>query len=82
MAKKEYSIEELVNMKIFSIKEAQAYVEEKTGMGRTLFYECVRPHLHPKPLARNYRKEGHSRLVVAKKEVDKVIARMKRKMVD
>lgn len=83
MAKKnEYTEEELVNMKVFTIMQAQAYVEKKLGMGRALFFDCVRPLLNPKPVAKNYRKKKNAHLVVTKKEVDKVIARMKRKLVD
>lgn len=81
--KKDYTIEELVDMKVFTLKQAQVYVEEKTGMGRGLFWDCIRPELNPKPLARNYRKKKKkAHLVVLKKEVDKVIARMKLKLIE
>lgn len=83
MAKeKDYSIDELVEMEVFTIKQAQAYVEEKTGMGSGLFYDCVRPELEPKPIAKNYRKKKVSHLVVLKEDVDAVIARMKRKLIN
>jgi hypothetical protein len=78
---KKYTTQELVNMKVFTLQEARDYVKEKTGMGRGLFYDCVKPHLTFKPLATNVRKKRPSHLVVPKKEVDKVIARMKRKFV-
>lgn len=80
--KKEYTEEELVNMKVFTIGQAQAYVEKKLGMGRSLFFDCIRPQLSPKPVAKNFRKKKNAHLVVSKKEVDKVIAKMKRKLVE
>jgi hypothetical protein len=41
-----------------TIKQAQVYVEEKTGMRSSMFYECIQPLLHPKPIAQNFRNES------------------------
>jgi hypothetical protein len=83
MAKKEeYTTEELVDMKVFTIQEAREYVKEKTGMGAGLFRECVKPRLNFRPMAKNLKRKRHSHLVVPKKRVDEVIARMKRKLLD
>lgn len=79
---KEYTTEELVNMKVFTLKEARSYVEEKTGMGRGLFWRCIRPELEPKPMARDHRNKRPTRLVVLKKDVDRIIAKMKKKLLD
>jgi len=76
----DYTTEELVNMKVFTIQEAKDYVKEKTGMGGGLFRECVRPRLNFRPMAKNLKRKRPSYLVVPKKEVDKVIAQMKRNL--
>ena len=73
-------IETLINLEIMTIKQAQVYVEEKTGMRSSMFYDCVRPLLNPKPIAQNYRTNRPAHLVVKKEEVDKQIAIMKSKI--
>ena len=73
-------IETLVNLEVMTIKQAQVYVEEKTGMRSSMFYDCVRPLLNPKPIAQNYRTNRPAHLVVKKEEVDKQIAIMKSKI--
>jgi len=73
-------IENLINLEIMTIKQAQVYVEEKTGMRSSMFYDCVRPLLNPKPIAQNYRTNRPAHLVVKKEEVDKQIAIMKSKI--
>lgn len=75
-----YTTEELVNMKVFTIQEAKEYVKEKTGMGEGLFRECVRPRLNFRPMAKNLKRKRPSYLVIPKEEVDKVIAQMKRNL--
>lgn len=72
----------LINLEIFTMKQAQAYVEEKTGMRQSMFYDCVRPLLNPKPIARNFRTQRPGHLVVKKEEVDRVIAQMKSRVLD
>jgi len=82
MTKKDTTdIEYLVNLEVMTIKQAQVYVEEKTGMRSSMFYECVRPLLHPKPIAQNFRTNRPAHLVVKKEAVDKEIARMKSKII-
>jgi hypothetical protein len=78
MTKKDNTdIEYLVNLEVMTIKQAQVYVEEKTGMRSSMFYDCVRPLLNPKPIAKNFRTNRPAHLVVRKDDVDREIARMK-----
>ncbi|WP_069130772.1 hypothetical protein [Rhodohalobacter halophilus] len=82
MTKKDTTnIEYLVNLEVMTIKQAQVYVEEKTGMRSSMFYECVRPLLNPKPIAQNFRTNRPAHLVVRKEEVDKEIAKMKSRII-
>ncbi|MDZ7658011.1 hypothetical protein [Fodinibius sp.] len=46
---KKYTEEELVNMKVFTIGEAQAYVEKKLGMGRAYSLTVSGRYLIPSP---------------------------------
>ena len=73
-------IETLVNLEVMTIKQAQVYVEEKTGMRSSMFYDCVRPLLNPKPIAQNFRTNRPAHLVVRKEDVDQEIARMKQRV--
>lgn len=73
------TIEMLVNLEIMTIKQAQVYVEEKTGMRSSMFYDCVRPLLNPKPIAQNFRTNRPAHLVVRKDDVDQEIANMKKR---
>jgi len=75
-------IETLINLEIMTIKQAQVYVEEKTGMRSSMFYDCVRPLLNPKPIAQNYRTNRPAHLVVKKQDVDREIANMKKRVAD
>lgn len=78
MTKKDNTnIEYLVNLEVMTIKQAQVYVEEKTGMRSSMFYDCVRPLLNPKPIAQNFRTNRPAHLVVKKEDVDRQIASMK-----
>jgi len=82
MTKKDkIDIETLVNLEVMTLKQAQVYVEEKTGMRSSSFYDCVRPLLHPKPIATNFRTNRPAHLVIRKEDVDKEIAKMKRRIV-
>lgn len=82
MTKKDaIDIESLVNLEVMTIKQAQVYVEEKTGMRSSSFYNCVRPLLHPKPIATNFRTNRPAHLVVVKEDVDREIAKMKQRIV-
>ena len=47
----EKSMQEIIDREVMTIKEAQVYVEQKTGMKSSLFYDCVRPLLSPRPTA-------------------------------
>jgi hypothetical protein len=76
------TIEELVKLEVFTMKEAQVYVEEQTGMKKSMFYDCVRPLLKPKPIARNFRTQRPGHLVVKKSDVDRIIAQMKSKVLE
>lgn len=78
----EYTTEELIDLKVFTVKEAKEYVKEKTGMGEGLFKECIRPELKFYPMAINHKRQRYSHLVIPKKEVDKVIARRKRSLLE
>jgi hypothetical protein len=81
MTKKDtIDIESLVNLEVMTIKQAQVYVEEKTGMRSSSFYDCVRPLLHPKPIATNFRTNRPAHLVIRKDDVDREIAKMKRRI--
>ena len=81
MTKKDaIDIESLVNLEVMTIKQAQVYVEEKTGMRSSMFYDCVRPLLNPKPIAQNFRTNRPAHLVVRKEDVDQEIARMKQRV--
>ncbi|PWN06392.1 hypothetical protein [Rhodohalobacter mucosus] len=81
MTKKDNTdIEYLVNLEVMTIKQAQVYVEEKTGMRSSMFYDCVRPLLSPKPIAQNFRTNRPAHLVVRKEDVDEEIAKMKLKI--
>ena len=83
MTKKDaIDIESLVNLEVMTIKQAQVYVEEKTGMRSSSFYDCVRPLLHPKPIATNFRTNRPAHLVIRKEDVDRQIAKMKRRVFD
>ena len=73
-------IETLVNLEVMTIKQAQVYVEEKTGMRSSMFYDCVRPLLNPKPIAQNFRTNRPAHLVVRKEDVDREIAKMKQRV--
>jgi len=73
-------IESPVNLEVMTIKQAQIYVEEKTGMRSSGFYDCVRPLLHPKPIATNFRTNRPAHLVIRKEDVDRVIAKMKQRI--
>ncbi len=82
MTKKDRTdIEYLVNLEVMTIKQAQVYVEEKTGMRSSMFYDCVRPLLNPKPIAKNFRTNRPAHLVVRKEDVEQVIAQMKSCMI-
>jgi len=74
------NIEYLVNLEVMTIKQAQVYVEEKTGMRSSMFYDCVRPLLCPKPIAQNFRTNRPAHLVVKKVDVDLKIAEMKKRV--
>lgn len=63
-----------------TIKQAQVYVEEKTGMRSSMFYDCFRPLLSPKPIAQNFRTNRPAHLVVVKEDVDREIAKMKQRI--
>lgn len=76
------TIENLVNLEVMTIKQAQVYVEEKTGMRSSMFYDCVRPLLNPKPIAQNFRTNRPAHLVIKKADVDRQIADMKRRVTD
>jgi len=83
MTKKDnIDIEYLVNLEVMTIKQAQVYVEEKTGMRSSMFYDCVRPLLNPKPIAQNFRTNRPAHLVVRKEDVDREIANMKKRVVN
>jgi hypothetical protein len=75
------NIDYLVNLEVMTIKQAQVYVEEKTGMRSSMFYDCVRPLLNPKPIATNFRTNRPAHLVVRKEDVDREIAKMKRRII-
>jgi len=75
-------IEYLVNLEVMTIKQAQVYVEEKTGMRSSMFYDCVRPLLNPKPIATNFRTNRPAHLVVRKEDVNRQIARMKSRILN
>lgn len=78
MTKKDNNdIEHLINLEIMTIKEAQVYVEEKTGMRSSMFYDCIRPLLNPKPIAYNFRTNKPAHLVVKKSDVKNVVMKMK-----
>lgn len=72
--------EYLVNLEVMTIKQAQVYVEEKTGMRSSMFYDCVRPLLIAKPIAQNFRTNRPAHLVIRKEDVDREIANMKKRM--
>lgn len=76
----EYTTEELVELEVFTVKETKEYVKEKIGIGDSLFKECIRPLLTFYPMLLNYKRKRHSHLVIPKKEVDKVIARVKKRL--
>ena len=83
MTKKDaIDIDSLVNLEVMTIKQAHVYVEEKTGMRSSSFYDCVRPLLHPKPIATNFRTNRPAHLVIRKEDVDRQIAKMKRRVFD
>jgi len=46
-------------------------------MRSTMFYDCVRPLLSPKPNAMNFRTNRPAHLVIKKEDVDLIIAKMK-----
>lgn len=83
MSKKEVdtNIEYFVNLEVMTIKQAQVYVEEKTGMRSSMFYDCVRPLLKPKPIATNFRTNKPAHLVVRKEDVEREIAKMKSRII-
>ncbi len=82
MTKKDTTnIDYLVNLEVMTIKQAQVYVEEKTGMRSSSFYDCVRPLLKPMPIAKNFRTNRPAHLVVRKDDVDRQIADMKRRVI-
>jgi len=82
MTKKDnLNIDYLVNLEVMTIKQAQVYVEEKTGMRSSLFYDCVRPLLNPMPIAQNFRTNRPAHLVVRKEDVDREIAKMKSRVI-
>jgi len=82
MTKKDnLNIDYLVNLEVMTIKQAQVYVEEKTGMRSSMFYDCVRPLLSPKPIAQNFRTNRPAHLVVRKEDVDQEIAKMKSRVI-
>jgi len=76
------SIKDLLKLEIFTIKEAQVYVERHTGMKKSMFFDCVRPLLKAKPIAKNFRTLKPSHLVVKKSDVDQIIADMKSRIVE
>lgn len=82
MTKKDnLNIDYLVNLEVMTIKQAQVYVEEKTGMRSSMFYDCVRPLLNPMPIAQNFRTNRPAHLVVRKEDVDREIAKMKSRVI-
>lgn len=82
MTKKDnLNIDYLVNLEVMTIKQAQVYVEEKTGMRSSMFYDCVRPLLNPMPIAQNFRTNRPAHLVVRKEDVDQEIAKMKSRVI-
>ncbi|WP_020404452.1 hypothetical protein [Gracilimonas tropica] len=74
------SRQEVIDREVMTIKEAQVYVEEKTGMKSSLFYDCVRPLLFPRPMAINHRTNKPAHFVVAKEHVEQVIFSMKKQI--
>ena len=72
------TIQEVIDRELMTIKEAQVYVEEKTGMKSSLFYDCVRPELTPRPMAMNKRTNKPAHFVVTKDQVDQIIYNMKK----
>ncbi|WP_020404731.1 hypothetical protein [Gracilimonas tropica] len=74
------SMQEVIDREVMTIKEAQVYVEEKTGMKSSLFYDCVRPLLSPRPMAINQRTRKPAHFVVAKEQVEQVIFSMKKQI--
>jgi hypothetical protein len=59
MTKKDtIDIESLVNLEVMTIKQAQVYVEEKTGMRSSSFYDCVGPFYIQSPLQRTSGQTG------------------------
>jgi hypothetical protein len=73
-----FASKSLVNLEVMTIKQAQVYVEEKTEMRSSSFYDCLRPLLSPKPIAQNFRTNRPAHLVVRKEDVE--IAKMKKKI--
>lgn len=70
-------IQQVIDREVMTIKEAQVFVEEKTGMKSSLFYDCVRPLLTPRPMAMNQRTNKPAHFVVTKEQVEKVVYSMK-----
>lgn len=82
MNEQEYTDEEILNMEVLNKQEARAYVEKKTKMGRGLWEEEIRDRLNFRPMIKNFKRQRYSHEVVPKMEVDKLIIKLKKGLLD
>jgi len=78
MSIEEYTDEEILEMEFFTHQEAKNYVEDKLNAGVGLWYDCIRPMLNFRPMLKNFRRKKYAHEVVPKVEVDDLIIKYKK----
>lgn len=75
------SNKELLEMEIFTQKEAREYIKGQLKIGNTYYYQCVLPEIRQYfiPLAKNYQRKKAAMLRIRKEDLDRYIIRHKRK---
>ena len=73
---------ELLDMEIFTQKEAREYIKSQLKIGDTYYYQCVLPEIRNKfiPLAKNYLRSKAAMLRIRKDDLDDYIIQHKRRL--
>ncbi|TYP92072.1 hypothetical protein LX73_2318 [Fodinibius salinus] len=82
MSIEKYTDEEIIDMEVFTRDEAKEYVEDKTKAGGGLWKDCIKPLLNFRPMLKNLKRQRYSHEVVPKPEVDQLILKFKKGLLD
>jgi len=74
--------QDILNMEIFTPKEAREYVKEKLKIGDTYYYQCVLPIIryYFTPIANNLKHNKKAMLRIRKADIDAYIIVSKKKL--